>query len=270
MNFKIFRIFIFIGLLFAASNLYSQTYLISAGGTITTCTGTIYDSGGAGGDYGSSEDYTITICGDLVGATMTLEFTSFSLESPTYDNLSIYDGPNTSSPDIITSAGNTSLDGVTVEGSGDCLTLVWHTDGSVTYPGFSAIISCGFPCQDFTIDIASSAPALTPPTDSLWVDVCQGEEVVFTALGNYPNNNIDYAQSDATLNWHWMIISETGQTDIEGVGLNILNYTFPDPGGYHINLMAEDVNGCSMPITDPWRVRVSLNPTFTGSTITNS
>lgn len=254
-------------LLFGFAHLYSQTYLISDGGTINTCSGTIYDPGGTG-NYGNNQNYTITICSNLPGATMTLFFTTFVLESPTWDNLSIYDGPNTSSPAIITNAGNSSLQGQTIEGSGTCLTLVWHTDGSGTYAGFAAEISCGFPCQDFTIAIASSTPPLTSPTDSLWIDVCQGGDVTFTATGNYPNSipGSDYTQSDATTTWSWMIIDETGQTDIVGVGLNVMTYSFDNPGGYHINLMAEDVNGCTMPVTDPWRVRVSLSPTFVGTT----
>ncbi|MBN2778131.1 MAG: gliding motility-associated C-terminal domain-containing protein [Bacteroidales bacterium] len=251
---------------FGVSNLYSQ-YLISAGGTINTCSGTIYDSGGAGGNYGSNENYTITICSNNPGATMTLEFTEFNLESPTFDNLSIYDGPTAGSPQIILNAGNSTLDGQTIEASGECMTLVWETDGSVTYSGFAANISCGFPCQDFTIDLAGSTPPLSAPTDSLWIDACQGTDITFNAVGNYPNSGpgSEYTQSDATTSWHWMIISEDGQDDIEGVGLNNMTYTFDNPGGYHINLIATDINGCSMPITDTWRVRVSLSPTFTGT-----
>ncbi len=265
---KINKLKILIAALFILgySGIYAQTYLISSGGTINACSGTLYDSGGAGGDYSSSEDYTITICSTIPGATMTLNFTVFDTESATYDHLSIYDGPTSASDQIILNAGGTSLLNETIESSGECMTLVWHTDGSVTEPGFAAVISCGFPCQDFTIDIASSVPALTAPTDSLWVDVCQGDDVTFTALGNYPNTGGDYDQSDATTNWHWMIISEAGQDDVEGVGLNVINYTFDNPGGYHINLIAIDGNGCSMPVGDPWRVRVSLAPTFVGST----
>jgi gliding motility-associated-like protein len=266
MKIKSLKIFVVVLFVLGFTNLFSQTYLISSGGTVTTCSGTLYDSGGAGGSYGNNENYTITICGDLAGATMTLEFTEFNLESPTYDYVTIYDGPTTGSPAIITNAGSTTLNGQIIEASGECLTILMHTDGSVTYSGFAATISCGFPCQDFTIDIVSSNPALTPPTDSLWIDVCQGTNVTFTAHGTYPNNNIEYPQSDATTIWTWMIISEEGQDDISGAGMNVLNYNFQNPGGYHINLMAEDINGCSMPITDPWRVRVSLNPTFVGTT----
>jgi len=265
MKIKLLHILITTLLVIGFTELYSQSYLISDGGTITTCSGTIYDSGGAGGSYGNNEDYVITICGDMAGATMTLEFTEFDVESATYDNLTIYDGPNTASPTIIIDAGSSSLDGQIIEGASDCLTLEWHTDGSVTYAGFAAIISCGFPCQDYTIDIVSTNPPQSDPADSLWVNVCQGADVTFTAQGTYPNNNTDYSQSDASTHWYWMIIDESGQTDIDCVGMNELTYTFDNPGGYHINLMSEDANGCSQIITDPWRVRASLSPTFVGT-----
>jgi hypothetical protein len=183
-SFKILLVWL---LIISAMASYGQTYLISTGGTINTCSGTLYDSGGAGGNYGANENYTMTICSNIPGATMSLEFTQFTLESPTWDNLSIYDGPNTASPQIILNAGNSSLNGQIIEASGTCLTLVWHTDGSGQYAGFAAVISCGFPCQDYTIDLVSSVPALTPPTDSLWIDVCQGTNVSITAQGTYPN-----------------------------------------------------------------------------------
>jgi len=49
---KIFIISIF--LLIGATS-FGQQYLISQGGTITTCEGTLYDSGGPNGNYSSSE-----------------------------------------------------------------------------------------------------------------------------------------------------------------------------------------------------------------------
>ena len=87
---------------------------------------------------GNNENYTITICSSIPGATMTLDFTEFSLESATFDHLTIHDGATTGSPTIISNAGSSSLNGQTIEASGTCLTLVWHTDGSVTYSGFAA------------------------------------------------------------------------------------------------------------------------------------
>jgi hypothetical protein len=115
--------------------------------TITGCTGTFYDTGGAGGAYASSEDYTVSYCSGVAGQCVSLDFTSFSTES-CCDNLTIYDGPNTSSPLIGTYAG-TTLNGQTVQASNGCLTFVWHSDGSVTNPGWAANVSCS-PCPTCT------------------------------------------------------------------------------------------------------------------------
>jgi len=174
---KIFIISIF---LLIGTISFGQQYLISQGGTINTCTGTLYDSGGPTGNYGTYENYTITICSNIPGGALSLEFTQFNFESPTWDNLTIFDGPSTTSPQLIAPAGNNTLQGVTVTATGECLTLRMVTDGSVTYAGFAAVISCSFPCQDFSIDLVSTTPPLSPPLDSLWINVCQNTSGSFT------------------------------------------------------------------------------------------
>ena len=55
------KIFFWILFLFS-TGLFSQEILISDGGTVNTCSGTFYDSGGPSGEYGANEDFKIT-CG---------------------------------------------------------------------------------------------------------------------------------------------------------------------------------------------------------------
>ena len=43
---------------------YSQDVLISDQGTVVTCSGNFYDSGGDSGNYTSNENYTITLSDD--------------------------------------------------------------------------------------------------------------------------------------------------------------------------------------------------------------
>ena len=76
---------------------YSQTYRIDLndGDTITTCSGTFYDSGGAGGNYGNNENFTVTFCSDN-GGNMGLDFSVFEVRVG--DTVFIYDGPTTASP----------------------------------------------------------------------------------------------------------------------------------------------------------------------------
>ncbi len=253
---KIFIISIF--LLIGATS-FGQQYLISQGGTITTCEGTLYDSGGPNGNYSSSENYTITICSED-GNFLVLNFTQFEFESGTYDKLSIYDGPNTTSPALVTNAGGTTLLNQTFTSTGSCLTLHMQTDGSITRPGFAAVISCLPPCQDFEIDIISTSLPFSQPLDSMWINVCLGESITFTAAGTYPNNNANYAQSDATTDWYWTASSNNASAEANGLGMTTFTHTFDEPGGYFIGLMAKDENGCIEHYLEQIRVRVSIPP----------
>ncbi len=127
-------------LLFGTFNGFSQIYNMP-GGTINTCSGTSYDSGGSGSDYSSDEDVTTTFCSNT-GDCISLNFTSFNIESG-WDFLYIYDGPTTGSTLIGTYTGTTSPG--TVFSSTGCITLRFTSDGSITRPGWDATISCA-PC----------------------------------------------------------------------------------------------------------------------------
>lgn len=254
---KIFIISIF--LLIGATS-FGQQYLISQGGTITTCEGTLYDSGGPNGNYGTYENYTITICSNIPGGALSLEFTQFNFGSPTWDNLTIFDGPSTTSPQLIAPAGNNALQGVTVTATGECLTLRMVTDGSGNYAGFTAVISCNFPCQDFEVNVVNTSIPFSQPLDSLWINVCLGETVTFTAAGTYPNNNVNYTQSDATTDWYWTLSSSGPPIEANGVGMTTFTHTFNESGGYFLGLVGKDANGCLVSYLEQIRVRVSIPP----------
>lgn len=260
-TYKIFLTAIFVSILGLFSQ--AQTYLISDGGTVNTCSGTLYDSGGASGDYSSSETSTITICSDN-GAPVELSFTTFDTESG-YDDLTIYDGPNTGSPTIIVADG-TELLGQTIVSSSNCMTLTFSSDGSVTDPGFAADISCFAPCQNFDVDIVNTVPALTD-VDSVWIDICQGTEVTFTADGSFPNSGTGYTQNNANTEFSWNITNGDINENFVGDGLTNLTYEFVDGGGYFITLTAIDDNGCDNQNFEQMRVRVSMTPSFDGTNL---
>lgn len=251
-------------LLLSSSILFSQTYTINSGGTINTCSGTLYDSGGASGNYGSNETYSITICSNN-GGHISLNFTEFNTESG-WDELTIHDGSSAASATLVNEASGTSIRNRTFTSTGTCLHLVWESDASGVRSGFAATISCSFPCQNYTIAITNTNPPLSPPADSLWLNVCLGSTVSFTANGTYPNNNINYPQTDDNLFWQWAITHGTTADTIRGTGRNNISYTFNDIGGHRIIVTARDQSNCSPPATTIYRVRVSLPPeTYTAS-----
>ena len=151
-----------------ASIANAQNYNMTTG-SISGCSGTFYDSGGSGGTYQNSENYTFTICPTNPGDAVIVNFSSFNIESG-FDNLYIYNGPNTGSP-LIGSYTGTNSPGMVVSTAG-CLTFVFTSDGSVTYDGWAATISCYTPatptCSDGIqngtetgVDCGGSCPACT-------------------------------------------------------------------------------------------------------------
>jgi len=105
------------------------------------CSGTIYDNGGAGGNYSNNSNNTITYCPSVAGQQLSLNFTTFDTEFG-YDELTIFNGPNISSPGIGTFGGLGNLGTVTSTDPSGCLTLQFTSDGSVNYPGWAATVSC--------------------------------------------------------------------------------------------------------------------------------
>ncbi|MBR9756639.1 MAG: T9SS sorting signal type C domain-containing protein [Algicola sp.] len=124
-----------------------------------------YDSGGASSDYGNNENETITICPDVPGSSVTVEFLSFLVEGQAtnlcYDNLRIYDGPDATAPQITpaslglgigtdgfcwqsASDGTADLTGQSITSTSPtgCLTFVFTSDGSLGLAGWEAEVTC--------------------------------------------------------------------------------------------------------------------------------
>src|SRR5690606_32703485 len=112
------------------------------------CGGNFYDSGGPTGVYGNYEDDTTTIFPTNIGDLVTVTFSSFYTESG-WDYLYVYDGPDVTYPLLGTYTG--SLTGSNLPGpftSSDpsgALTFRFHSDGSGTYAGWDASVTCAPP-----------------------------------------------------------------------------------------------------------------------------
>lgn len=123
----------------------------------------LLDTGGAAGDYSPDENITYTVCPDNAGDVVYVDFTQFDVEDSTnciFDSLTIYAGPDTSSPridppvgtggwcwDPSTNTGSGNLVGFDLIGTlpSGCITFVFESDGSVQEAGFSAMVTCAPP-----------------------------------------------------------------------------------------------------------------------------
>lgn len=115
----------------------AQTYNM-ASGTVSTCGGTFYDSGGSGSAYANNQNLTQTFCSSS-GNCLSVTFTSFNTQAGN-DILTIYDGNSTADPVIGTFSGTTNPG--TISSSSGCLTFNFVSNGSTTRAGWAATISC--------------------------------------------------------------------------------------------------------------------------------
>lgn len=138
--------------------------------TITSCTGTLYDSGGPVNMYQNNEDYTLTIVPSAANSSVMISFVTFSLEN-TYDYLYIYDGPTTADPLIGSYTGNTLPPSAMATNSAGILTLQMTSDFVVTQAGFEAALSCSNSCMG-----PPSAPASNGSV------ICSGNSTTLTTV----------------------------------------------------------------------------------------
>ena len=218
-------------------------------GTTSTCAATFLDPGGSG-NYGNSLNSTYTICPSTPGAKIQALFTSFQTEG-TWDNLSIYDGNSTGAALIGTYNGTTSPGTVIASASNTtgCLTFRFTTDGSVTYSGWAATISCIVNCQSITSNWVSSNEA--PEGDGV-IRICQGQSINLTGSGTFGTS-----AAGATYAWNM-------GNGVMVAGANV-NYTYPAVGSYLANLVITDPNGCTNTNSINRNIQVSTTPTVATS-----
>jgi hypothetical protein len=83
------------------------TYLISQQGTVNSCAGDFFDSGGNGGSYGSNENFVMTFNStNPTNTHIRMSFNSFDVDAS--DTLIVYDGSTTASP-LIGKYNNSNL-----------------------------------------------------------------------------------------------------------------------------------------------------------------
>jgi hypothetical protein len=197
-------------------SLKAQTYEIDAvnGDTVTTCSGTFFDSGGAGGNYGNNENYTVTFSSDN-GGTMGLDFTVFEIRAG--DTLFIYDGPS----DVFPLIGAFSGEGLSfmVGATDTALTLNFRSNASLNRAGWEATIQCD-------LCIPPVATPIIPADDS----VCAGDIVNYSVT--------DHLGSTYT----WTIVNGTPLSLVDGP--NNLDVTWSLIGSLSGSVKVVETNSC--------------------------
>lgn len=115
-------------------------------GTVTTCVGLFYDSGGPNASYNNNENLIMTFLPANPNAMIRATFLSFDTESG-YDKLFVYNGPDANSPQVPGSPfqGTASPGTITAMNASGALTFKFTSDGSVNRPGWEAEIICYIP-----------------------------------------------------------------------------------------------------------------------------
>lgn len=216
-----FSIFFIIGLwLFGTSHVWAQTYILNSttnGSTVTTCSGTFYDSG-VTGNYGNYQNYSITFCATS-DEVVTLTFTQFQLEN-NWDYLYFYDGPSTASPTLGSFTGSNSPG--QISSTGNCLTVRFTSDGSVNYAGWMATISCSEPIVP---PIGGGSVPACPSIDAVDIDGNDAIEISCTSA---------CAELVA-------VVPETGATTSYVVNSIPYDPPFPFTGGTSLFVGSDDI-----------------------------
>ena len=192
-------------LLIKLSIAQSQTFVMD-GTPINSCSGFFMDSGGNVDDYSPDEDLTTTICPEGTGDSTHIRLLFSGLALGNNDNLCFYDGPDETAPLLACAsdfqAGAPFIIQASAVNLQGCITVVFTSDGTEEGAGWNAEIQCVPRCQLMEAVLANSFPAVDP-IDTGWIDVCLGEPIDLSGIGNYPQNNTFYEQSDATTSFLW-------------------------------------------------------------------
>ncbi len=124
-------------------------------------------------------------------------------------------------------------------------------------------------CQAYQNSIAANISYAHP--DSIFLDICKGTEINFTAISDfYSNQTQGYQQTTENTRYIWTLTRGYFDiiTEVSGEGLNTFNYSFDEAGGYIVRLRSEDIMQCEADAEVSIRLRVSRPPDFFGSHIT--
>jgi hypothetical protein len=179
---------------------------------VTTCSGTSYDNGGAGGNYAANVNAIYrTFCPNTANTCVRATFTSFSMNDTYFlcfgpnsccDYLQVLNGPAQNSTALYNNC-TTSPGTLTSSDPSGCLTFRFTSDGSVQLAGWAATLSC-VACAGPPGNNNSDCAFATPVCNSLAInDASNGPGIV--AEGCAGCNT-----SEVFTNWYRIQIQTSG------------------------------------------------------------
>ncbi|MBI4645293.1 MAG: choice-of-anchor J domain-containing protein [Bacteroidia bacterium] len=208
---------------------YGSDIIMGLVRTINTCNSNFYDSGGPAASYQNNENDTVTIYPDIAGMRVKAVFSSFDLESG-YDYLYVYDGDNTTAPQITGSpfSGSTvpsALSNLIASNPDGALTFVFISDFSINNSGWEAAISC-----------------VAAPSDDLAVlSVIMPDKYVFessiTINAVIKNNGTALKPAGQIVNFKEgavLLGSSVTNIDLAESEIDTVNYSWNATSGYHL------------------------------------
>ena len=251
-------------LLFVSTLTFSQTYVMGTDtGTITTCSGTFVDSGGASGTYSSNEDATITFCPTTAGDLIQIDFSSFNTQGAAgacNDILEAWPGPDNTSTSYGQFCANLGTFTITSTSADGCITLQFTSDDTLTQAGWEAAITCITPC------IAPVAAL----TDTSEVDLCSVDALnpgdVTLNFDASASTSPGAGTTLTTYDWSW------GDGTSETTTTPTVSHTFPGTGGiYMVNLSVRNDNtdtdplGCQSTNAVTKQINIFTAPSYAGT-----
>jgi len=165
-------------------------------GPMTECNGKLLDDGSYSNDYSPNQTTYVTIA-PSTGVNVTLTFNTFDVEADNciYDYMTIYDGPNTTSP-LIGKYCNSSIPPSPLTSTGNALTIKFYADGGLELDGFDIDWHCSLVGLSESEKINSLKIYPNPSNSFVTVEAIFSQQstsniVIMDLLGKvlYENNN---------------------------------------------------------------------------------
>jgi hypothetical protein len=226
--------------------------------TETTCSGTFYDSGGAGSNYNRGENWTKTFYPSTPNNAIRMQFTSFTLQNNANgtDYLYIYDGNSTAALPIAGSPFTGSNSPGTITSSAP--------DGSLTFRFVSNISALALPTAGWAATISCVANCVDPDIigQPANITACENETVTFSVATT--GTGLTYQWRKGTAN-----LSNSGNiTGVTTSMLSITNISLADAStDYNVVVSGQ----CGTPVTSQnASLTVNVLPATPNPTITSN